>query len=57
MPRVKKLMQVMDLDSSSVISDELLATQCAKSAVFNDNLEFMKNNLEGLSDLLTLTKV
>ncbi len=50
-------MQIVDLNSSSVISDEVLAIQCAKSAVLNDNLEFMKNILQGLSDLLTVTKV
>jgi len=47
----------MDLDSSFDISDEFFAIQCIKSAVSNDNLEVSRNNIEGMSYLLTLTKV
>ncbi len=39
-PRVKHGMQIVDLDSSFRISDELLAIQCIKSVVSNDNLDF-----------------
>ncbi len=56
-PRVKHVIQIVDLDSSFDISDELLAIQCIKSAVSNDNLEFSRNNIEGMSYLLALTKV
>jgi len=45
-PRVKHVIQIVDLDSSFDISDELLAIQCIKYAVSNDNLDFSRNNIE-----------
>ncbi len=50
-PRVKHVIQIVDLDSSFDISDEFFAIQCIKSAVSYDNLEFSRNNI-GLHSFL-----